>query len=156
MADGAGERALHGAVAHAEPRGERRAGAPAHAVGELYELGTLVSDLKVGQRRHADAYAHLVTTPTPNTTPAPLDDASRAAILNAEVARYANQGWTVSSVSAGQGVLQRKKRIGWFWNLILTIITAGLWLIVIIIRVVNRKIETRIVRVDAYGRVSVG
>ena len=27
------------------------------------------------------------------------------AILNAEVAKYANQGWTVSSVSAGQGVL---------------------------------------------------
>jgi hypothetical protein len=95
-----------------------------------------------------------VTNPV-SKTPDPLDDAARAAILNAEVARYANQGWEVSSVSAGQGVLQRKKRIGWFWNLILTILTGGLWLIVIIIRVVNRKIETRIVRVDAYGRVSV-
>ena len=96
-----------------------------------------------------------VTNPKPTNAPVPLDDAARAAILNAEVARYANQGWTVSSVSAGQGVLQRTKRIGWFWNLLLVIITAGLWLIVIIIRVVNRKIETRIVRVDAYGRVSV-
>lgn len=95
-----------------------------------------------------------VTNPAASSRPT-LDDASRAAVLNAEVARYANQGWEVSSVSAGQGVLQRKKRIGWFWNLILTILTGGLWLIVIIIRVVNRKIETRIVRVDAYGRVTV-
>ena len=95
-----------------------------------------------------------MTNPAATSRP-PLDDAARAAILNAEVARYAKQGWEVNSVTSGQGVLQRKKRIGWFWNLILTILTGGLWLIVIIIRVVNRKIETRIVRVDAYGRVSV-
>ena len=113
------------------------------------------------RRRSASAPRHPartldpVTNPKPSSAPVPVDDTTRAAILNAEVARYANQGWTVSSVSAGQAVLQRKKRIGWFWNLLLVIITAGLWLIVIIIRVVNRKIETRIVRVDAYGRVSV-
>lgn len=76
------------------------------------------------------------------------------AILNAEVARYAARGWTVSSVQGQQAVLQRKKRIGWFWNLVLSLITAGLWLIVVIIRVVNRKIESLILTVDAYGRVS--
>jgi hypothetical protein len=79
----------------------------------------------------------------------------QAAILNAEVARLAAQGWTVGSVSGGQGILQRKKRIGWFWNTILALVTAGLWLIVVIVRVVNRKVETRIVTVDAYGTVTV-
>jgi len=85
---------------------------------------------------------------------APLPMEQLTAILNAEVARYAARGWTVSSVQGQQAVLQRKKRIGWFWNLILTLVTAGLWLIVVIIRVVNRKIESLILTVDGYGRVS--
>jgi len=74
--------------------------------------------------------------------------------LQAEVARWARDGWTVSHVGGVQAVLQRKKRIGWFWNLILTIITGGLWLIVVIVRVVNRKIETKILTVDGYGTVT--
>jgi len=76
-----------------------------------------------------------------------------SAALNAEVARYATQGWTVSSVSDGQAVLQRRKRIGWFWNLLLTLLTGGLWLIVVIVRLINRKTETLILSVDPSGRV---
>ncbi|WP_411557424.1 hypothetical protein [Plantibacter sp. MPB07] len=87
-----------------------------------------------------------------SSTPLPMEQLT--AVLNAEVARYAARGWTVSSVQGQQAVLQRQKRIGWFWNLILTLITGGLWLIVVIIRVVNRKIESLIVTVDAYGRIS--
>lgn len=88
-----------------------------------------------------------------STTPIPPEQ--RAALLNAEVARLASQGWTVSSVSGDQGIVQRKKRIGWFWNTLLAIITGGLWLIVVVIRVVNRKIETRVVTVDAFGVVHI-
>ncbi|QNO38173.1 hypothetical protein H4J02_03855 [Protaetiibacter sp. SSC-01] len=87
--------------------------------------------------------------------PAPISPERRTALLNAEVARLAAQGWTVSTVSGDQGILQRKKRIGWFWNTILTIITGGLWLIVVIVRVVNRKIETLVVTVDASGVVHI-
>lgn len=85
----------------------------------------------------------------------PIPAEQRDALLNAEVARLASQGWTVSSVSGGQGIVQRKKRIGWFWNTILAIVTGGLWLIVVVIRVVNRKIETRVVTVDAAGVVHI-
>lgn len=87
-----------------------------------------------------------------SSTPLPMEQLT--AVLNAEVARYAARGWSVSSVQGQQAVLQRQKRIGWFWNLVLTLITGGLWLIVVIIRVVNRKIESLIVTVDAYGRIS--
>lgn len=87
-----------------------------------------------------------------SSTPLPMEQLT--AVLNAEVARYAARGWMVSSVQGQQAVLQRQKRIGWFWNLILTLITGGLWLIVVIIRVVNRKVESLIVTVDAYGRIS--
>lgn len=93
--------------------------------------------------------------PTPSTpaTPGVSPDA-RAAVLNAEVARYAAKGWTVSSVTPGQAVLQRKKRIGFLLNLILSLLTGGLWLIVVLVRVINRKIESVILTVDVNGSVS--
>lgn len=82
------------------------------------------------------------------TTPA-----APSTVLNAEIARLASQGWTVSSVSEGQAVLQRKKRIGWFWNLLLAVVTGGLWLIVVIVRLINRKVETIIITTTPDGRV---
>ena len=83
----------------------------------------------------------------------PMPDEARERILNAEIARYAAKGWTVQTVSAGQAVLSRNKRMGWFWNLILVLVTAGLWLIYVVYRALNRKKETLVVTVDAQGRV---
>ena len=77
----------------------------------------------------------------------------RAAILNGEIAKWATKGWIVQHANAGQAVLSRNKRIGWFWNLILCLVTLGIWLIVIIVRVVNRKKLTMIITVDQYGKV---
>lgn len=87
------------------------------------------------------------------TTRQPLSDEARAQVLNAEVAKYATKGWNVQTAAAGQAVLSKNKRIGWFWNLILVLLTAGLWLIVVIVRVVNRKKNTLVITVDAYGKV---
>lgn len=86
-------------------------------------------------------------------TRTPLSEDARAQILNAEVAKHAARGWNVQTVAAGQAVLSRNKKIGWFWNIVLSIITAGIWLIVVIVRVVNRKKNTLVIIVDAYGKV---
>ena len=83
----------------------------------------------------------------------PLPDEALERNRNAESARYASTGWTVQTVSAGQAVLSRNKRMGWFWNLVLVLITAGLWLIYVVYRALNRKKETLVVTVDAQGRV---
>ena len=88
-----------------------------------------------------------------NAAPAALPDDTRSQILNAEVAKYAKRGWTVETVSGGQAVLSKNKRIGWFWNLILVILTGGLWLIYVIYRALNRKKLTAIITVDHYGNV---
>jgi hypothetical protein len=88
-----------------------------------------------------------------NSARAPLPEDTRAQILNAEVARRAQRGWTVETVTAGQAVLSKNKRIGWFWNLILVILTGGLWLIYIVYRALNRKKLTAIITVDVYGNV---
>jgi hypothetical protein len=82
-----------------------------------------------------------------------LTDEARLAVLNAEVAKYARQGWQVQSVVGNQAVLSKTKRIGWFWNLVLIGITFGIWLIVVLVRVINRKKNTLILTVDAYGKV---
>lgn len=75
-------------------------------------------------------------------------------ILNEEVAKYVSRGYTAQSVGSGQAVLSKNKRIGWFWNTLLVIVTGGLWLIYVIYKALNRKQSTVIVTVDAYGRVS--
>ena len=89
-----------------------------------------------------------------NAAPAALPDDTRSQILNAEVAKYAKRGWTVETVSSGQAVLSKNKRIGWFWNLVLIILTGGLWLIYVAYRALNRKKLTTVVTVDASGRVT--
>jgi hypothetical protein len=88
-----------------------------------------------------------------NPASAAMSEEARAQLLNAEVAKWAKRGWTVESVAAGQAVLSKNKRIGWFWNLILVILTGGLWLIYVVYRALNRKKLTAIITVDAFGNV---
>jgi hypothetical protein len=88
-----------------------------------------------------------------NSAAGPVPEATRSQLLTAEVANYVKQGWTVETITAGQAVLSKNKRIGWFWNLILVVITGGLWLIYVIYRALNRKKLTAIITVDEYGRV---
>jgi hypothetical protein len=88
-----------------------------------------------------------------NSAAAPLPEATRAQILNAEVAKFVKRGWTVETTGSGQAVLSKNKRIGWFWNLILILLTGGLWLIYVVYRALNRKKLTAIITVDATGRV---
>lgn len=61
--------------------------------------------------------------------------------LDTQVARYVARGYAVESRTASQLVLVKPRRIGWFWNTILVLVTGGLWLIYVIYRVVNRKAD---------------
>ena len=88
-----------------------------------------------------------------NSAAADVPEATRMQLLNAEVAKYVKRGWTVETIAAGQAVLSKNKRIGWFWNLILVLLTGGLWLIYVIYRALNRKKLTAIITVDEHGRV---
>lgn len=88
-----------------------------------------------------------------NPAGAPVSEATRSQLLNAEVAKYVKRGWTVETNVAGQAVLSKNKRIGWFWNLILVLLTGGLWLIYVVYRALNRKKLTAIITVDEHGQV---
>lgn len=72
-------------------------------------------------------------------------------MLDQAVAQYVAKGWTVESRTDTQAVLSRKARIGWFWNIILSVLTGGLWLIVVFFKLVNRKVERKVLTADASG-----
>ena len=59
----------------------------------------------------------------------------------------------MQSSGNNQAVLSKNKRMGWFWNTVLVLITGGLWLIYVIYRALNRKKDTVVVTVDQYGKV---
>lgn len=79
---------------------------------------------------------------------------ARSQLLNAEIARLVSHGYSVQNVAGDQAVLSRNKRMGWFWNTVLVLVTAGFWLIYVVYRALNRKTETVIVSVDEHGRLS--
>jgi hypothetical protein len=72
-------------------------------------------------------------------------------MLDQAVAQYVNNGWAVESRTDTQAVLTRKQRLGWFWNILLSVFTGGLWLIVVFFKLVNRKVERKVITVDAAG-----
>ncbi len=64
--------------------------------------------------------------------------------LDGAVAQYVSNGWSVESRTETQAVVSRKSRIGWFWNTILSIFTGGIWLIVVLYKVLNRKVVRKV------------
>lgn len=62
-------------------------------------------------------------------------------VLDQKVAQYVAKGYAVESRTATQAVMSRKARIGWFWNVVLSVLTGGIWLLVVLYKVVNRKTE---------------
>jgi hypothetical protein len=105
-------------------------------------------------RRYGPRYLRTMSDISP-PSPAALSDDVRAQLLNSVIVAQGQAGWAVQTMSEGQAILSRNKRIGWAVNLLLALLTGGLWLIVVIVQIVNRKKETLIVTVDKYGNVQV-
>ncbi|WP_084104150.1 hypothetical protein [Demequina sp. NBRC 110056] len=74
-------------------------------------------------------------------------------VLDAEVAHYVARGYGIESRTPTQVVLAKQRRIGWFWNTIFVLLTAGLWLIYVIYRLANRKVDRVVLTVDGAGGV---
>ena len=61
--------------------------------------------------------------------------------MDQKVAAYVAKGYAVESRTDTQAVVTKKKRIGWFANTVLTVLTGGIWLIVVVYKLINRKVE---------------
>lgn len=73
--------------------------------------------------------------------------------LDENVAGYVSRGWAVESRTESQAVLSKRSKIGWFWNIVLSILTGGLWLLVVLYKVLNRKTSRVVLTLDPSGRV---
>lgn len=94
-----------------------------------------------------------------NITPFPIEHTyatldERQDILNAEIARWVTQGWIVQTINGSQAILYKTKRVGLFWNLILTLLTAGLWLFIWLYKILNQKTYQVIINVNEFGNVT--
>lgn len=66
------------------------------------------------------------------------------------ISGYLQQGYKVQSMSDNSVTLLREKKVGWFWNLVLTFATYGLWLIVWIVRLMNKR-KVLVLNFDEHG-----
>lgn len=75
-------------------------------------------------------------------------------MLDRAVARYVQHGYTVTSNTGRQAVVVKRQRVNVLVNLLLTVVTAGVWLIVLALRLLNWPTDRAVLTIDAAGELS--
>ncbi|AWY05744.1 hypothetical protein PBI_PERCIVAL_57 [Microbacterium phage Percival] len=135
---------------------------PAPTFGEHMAAADAARAAKEAARaaRFAEDFPELAATPEAAAIrgEAPVPAAVIDAALNAEVAKYARKGYTVTDRTPGQVILQRKKPMGFLYlmaMILLAVSVIGLLLIFPLLRAINGKKETVVITVDDAARVKV-
>lgn len=79
---------------------------------------------------------------------------TRQDILNNEITQWVAKGWNIQTINGTQAILHKPKRIGFFWNFILTLLTGGLWLFIWLYKILNQKTYQVIINVNEYGEIT--
>jgi hypothetical protein len=108
---------------------------------------------ETGRRRWWDgsAWTNHFVDPAGIARGGQLSEAERRAILDHAVARYVEHGYRVESNTGRQAVVSKKQRVSVLLNLLLTLITGGLWLIVLAVRLLNWPTDRAVLTVTASG-----
>ena len=77
----------------------------------------------------------------------------RRNLLQREIVKYVNQGYQVQSSTDTQVVLSKKKKIRLITHILIALLTAGIWQIVPLIQIINRKQNTIVLSVDQFGNI---
>lgn len=75
----------------------------------------------------------------------------RQEILQREIAKYVGKGYQIQSSSQTFAVLSKKKKIRLITHLLIAALTFGVWLLVPLWQLINRKQNTLTISVDASG-----
>jgi hypothetical protein len=73
-------------------------------------------------------------------------------ILQNEVATWLPKGYQIQTMTDTQAILTRKKKIKVLTHVILAILTVGIWLIIPLIQLINRKQQTLVISVEPSGK----
>ena len=82
-----------------------------------------------------------------------LSIGERQEVLQREIAKLVAKGYQVQSSSATQAVLSKKKKIRLITHILIAVITFGVWLLVPLWQMINRKQSMITVSVDEFGTV---
>mgnify|MGYP006999136975 CR=1 FL=1 len=77
----------------------------------------------------------------------------RRNLLQREIVKFVNQGYQVQSSTDTQVVLSKKKKIRLITHIVISLLTAGIWLLVPLIQIINRKQNTIVLSVDEFGNI---
>lgn len=77
----------------------------------------------------------------------------RQEILQREIEKWVSKGFSVESSTETRAILSKKKKIRLIIHLVIALLTAGIWLLIVLWQVINRKSQTVIISVDEQGRV---
>jgi hypothetical protein len=89
-----------------------------------------------------------------HATPEKMSKEQRTAILNVEIARWAALGWVLEDVSFGTQAMMRKSKLRVLgWDVLLAVLTLGLWLVYVICRSAIGRETSLIILVDRHGSV---
>jgi hypothetical protein len=78
-------------------------------------------------------------------------DADRRALLDRAVTRYVQNGYVVQSNTGRQAVVGRRQQVKVLLNLALALVTGGLWLVVLAIRLLDWPVDRVVLTVDEWG-----
>lgn len=81
-------------------------------------------------------------------------DARRRAALDQAVTAYVKHGYAIESYAGWQAVVGRRRRVSVLLNLVLAVVTGGLWLVVLAIRLLNWPVDRAVLTVDERGGIS--
>lgn len=80
-----------------------------------------------------------------------LSEAERVAILDRAVATYVGHGYTVESNTGWQAVVSRRQQVNVPLSLAMFILTGGVWLVVLGLRLLNWPRDRVVLAVDERG-----
>ena len=83
--------------------------------------------------------------------PGTMSDAEQRVVLDRVVAKYVQHGYSVQSNTGRQAVVTRRQRVQVGLNLALTVLTGGIWLLVLAIRLLNWPTDRVVLTIDRHG-----
>jgi hypothetical protein len=87
----------------------------------------------------------------PEASTSVLTEAQRRAVLERAVDAYVQEGYKLESLSSWQAVVTRRQRVRVGVNVLLTVITAGFWLLILALRLLNWPVDRAVLTIDADG-----
>ncbi len=80
-----------------------------------------------------------------------MSDAEQRVVLDRVVAKYVQHGYSVQSNTGRQAVVTRRQRVQVGLNLAMTVLTGGIWLLVLAIRLLNWPTDRVVLTIDRHG-----